>query len=95
MLAEIAGLARLAVRVEIRGAREDAQPAVAGEPAMQRRILQAADPDRDVGAPLEQIDDALVAVQLQLHAREALAMAAHARPSHPCAGPRRVALSPV
>jgi hypothetical protein len=82
VLAQLVDLARLAVRVEVRGAREHPQPAVADAPAVQRRILEPADPDRDVGAPLEQVDDPLVAVQLQFDLRKAFAVAAHERHDH-------------
>lgn len=61
---------------------QHAQPARAERPRMQARILQRADAQRHVGALLDQVDDAFVAVQLELDLRMARAETGHARHDH-------------
>lgn len=67
------------MRVQILRARKEPHPAAADRTAMQRRILQATDPDRDVGAAFEQIDDLVVAVELQFDVGIARAIAVYER----------------
>lgn len=57
--------ARLPALREIRGTRQDAQPAAAERARVQRGILQCADPDRDIHALFHQVDNPLIAAQFQ------------------------------
>ncbi|KAG0954967.1 hypothetical protein G6F31_012997 [Rhizopus arrhizus] len=77
VLAQRCDRAWLAQPVQIGRAGHQPQPAAAQRPCMQGGIGQRPDPDRQVGASLQQIDVAVGTVQLQLHVRVALSITRH------------------
>ena len=73
---------RRAVLLEVVGAGQDADAAGADGARVQRGVLQRPDPERHIGAFFDQVDDAFVRIQFQLHLGVALAKAFHKRHDH-------------